>query len=137
MLPNIEICIEYCRIVYSAMHLIRSLFYLKSVEIAYGGPLAVIIDFCRNDVCTGGYNYLLAKVILVSTLFLCCWCYVASSNKRTLRICHVGVNLFCFLFRLRIYFGKQFLSPKSKNNPVTFGFWAQIFYGGLNQNSAS
>ena len=63
MLPNIEICIEYCRIVYSAMHLIRSLFYLKSVEIAYGGPLAVIIDFCRNDVCTGGYNYLLAKVI--------------------------------------------------------------------------
>ena len=29
------------------------------------------------------------------------------------------------------------LSPKSKKSPAFFGFWAQNFFGGLNQKSAT
>ena len=32
---------------------------------------------------------------------------------------------------------KKILSPKSKKSRAFFGFWAQNFFGGLNQKSAT
>ena len=38
--------------------------------------------------------------------------------------------------RFLIEASKKILSPKSKKSQAIFGFWAQNFFGGLNQKSA-